>query len=244
MPALSRPMYFLCWIVLLFVVTPITWLLFQQRKDKILQLKGTEQELIKSTTNLQSLRSQINPHFLYNILNTLYGTALQENADRTATGIQQLGDMMRFMLDENHLDYIPMTREIEYLNNYISLQKLRLPADAPITIASNISETNCQHKIAPMLLIPFVENAFKHGISLNAASWITINLTCSQKNIHFEVRNSMHAKSATDPEKERSGIGLVNVMERLKLIYPGRFQFSVNGDGSEFFVLLNIETTN
>ena len=235
---------FLCWIVLLLVVTPITWLLFQQRRDSILQLKGAEQELIKSTTNLQSLRSQINPHFLYNILNTLYGTSLQENADRTATGIQQLGDMMRFMLDENHLDYIPMTREIEYLNNYISLQKLRLPTDAPITIESNISETNCQHKIAPMLLIPFVENAFKHGISLNAASWITISLTCSQKNVHFEVRNSMHQKSATDPEKERSGIGLVNVVERLKLIYPGKFQFSVNGDGAEFFVILNIETTN
>ncbi|MEP6746650.1 MAG: histidine kinase [Bacteroidota bacterium] len=241
----SFPVYvFLCWIVLLLVATPVTWLLFQQRRDKIIQLRGVEKELVKSTTNLQSLRAQINPHFLYNILNTLYGTALQENADRTANGIQQLGDMMRFMLDENHLDYIPMSREIEYLNNYIALQKLRLPADAPIIIESNISDTNCNHKIAPMLLIPFVENAFKHGISLNTKSWIKIALACDEKNIHFEVRNSMHPKAAHDPEKERSGIGLINVVERLKLIYPGKFQFSVNGDGAEYFVILNIETTN
>ncbi len=235
---------FLFWGIALFVLTPLNWLLFQQRRDKIIQLRGLEKELVKSTTNLQSLRSQINPHFLYNILNTLYGTALQENANRTANGIQQLGDMMRFMLDENHLDYIPMSREIEYLNNYIALQKLRLPRDAPIIIESNISDTNCNHKIAPMLLIPFVENAFKHGIRLNSASWIKISLHCDPKNVHFEVRNSMHAKADNDPEKERSGIGLVNVVERLKLIYPGKFQFSVNGDGTEYFVLLNIETTN
>lgn len=230
-----------CWIVLLLIVTPVNWLFFQQRRDKILQLKGTEQALIKSTTNLQSLRSQINPHFLYNILNTLYGTALRENADHTAIGIQQLGDMMRFMLDENHLDYISMSRETEYLTNYIALQKLRFPTDAPLSIESNINTTNCNHKIAPMLLIPFVENAFKHGIRLGATSWIKIDLSCTLTSIHFEVRNSMHPKTVTDPEKERSGIGLVNVVERLKLIYPGKFQFSVNGDGTEYFVILTIE---
>ncbi len=202
---------------------------------------GAEKALVKSKTDLQFLRSQINPHFLFNVLNTLYGTALQENAERTAGGIQKLGDMMRFMLHENNQDFIQMSKEIEYLKNYISLQKLRTESSADIIIVENISEQNCNHKIAPMLLIPFVENAFKHGISLKEKSWIKINLECNEKNILFEVRNSMHARLDNDPEEERSGIGFKNVLERLKLTYGGRFQASVNSDGTEFFVQLAIQ---
>jgi len=229
------------WAEQLFIVTPLTWWYYQSNKDKILQLRVVEKELVKSKADLQFLRSQINPHFLFNILNTLYGTALQENAERTAGGIQRLGDMMRFMLHENNLDFIQMSKEIEYLKNYIVLQKLRTQSSPEIIIEDNISEQNCNHKIAPMLLIPLVENAFKHGISLKERSWIKINLECTEKNILFEVRNSMHEKISNDPEKEKSGIGFKNVLERLKLIYPGRFQISVNGDGTEFFVQLSIE---
>jgi LytS/YehU family sensor histidine kinase len=196
---------------------------------------------VKSKTDLQFLRSQINPHFLFNVLNTLYGTALQENAMITAEGIQKLGDMMRFMLHENNLDFIEMHKEIEYLKNYIALQKLRTQSSPDIIIEDNISDQNCNRKIAPMLLIPLVENAFKHGISLKERSWIKINLECSQDQIVFEVHNSMHAKIDNDPEKERSGIGFKNVLERLKLIYGNRFQISVNGDGKEFFVKLAIQ---
>lgn len=225
----------------LFIITPISWLVYQNKKDKILQLQGAEKALAKSKTDLQFLRSQINPHFLFNILNTLYGTALQENAERTASGIQKLGDMMRFMLHENHLEFIQMSKEIEYLRNYIALQKLRTQSSSEIIIEENISDQNCNHKIAPMLLIPLVENAFKHGISLKEKSWIQINLECNEKNILFEVRNSMHPQKDNDPEEEKSGIGFKNVLERLKLIYGGKFQISVNGDGIEFFVQLSIQ---
>jgi len=227
--------------MLLFCITPITWLLYQTQKDKILLLRGTEKALAKTKTDLQFLRSQINPHFLFNVLNTLYGTALQEKAERTASGIQKLGDMMRFMLHENNLDFIDMGKEIGYLRNYISLQKLRTQSSPDIIIEENISDQSCRHKIAPMLLIPLVENAFKHGISLKEKSWIKIDLSCTENNILFEVRNSMHIKQENDPEKERSGIGFKNVLERLKLIYPGKFQASVNGDGKEFFVQLSIQ---
>ena len=230
------------WAEQLFIVTPLTWWYYQSNKYKILQLRIVEKELVKSKADLQFLRSQINPHFLFNVLNTLYGTALQENAERTAGGIQKLGDMMRFMLHENNLDFIEMSKEIDYLKNYIALQKLRTQSSPEIIIEDNISEQNCNHKIAPMLLIPLVENAFKHGISLKERSWIKINLTCTEKNILFEVRNSMHEKTANDPEKEKSGIGFKNVLERLKLIYRDKFQISVNGDGEEFFVKLSIET--
>ncbi len=229
------------WALQLFIITPITWWYYQTYKDKILQLRVVEKQLVKSRTDLQFLRSQINPHFLFNVLNTLYGTALQENAERTAEGIQKLGDMMRFMLHENNLDFIEMNKEIEYLKNYIALQKLRTQSSPEIIIEDNISEQNCNHKIAPMLLIPFVENAFKHGISLKEKSWIKINLECTEKNILFDVHNSMHEKEENDPEKDKSGIGYKNVLERLKIIYGGSFQISVNRDGKEFFVKLTIQ---
>jgi len=95
-----------------------------------------------------------------------------------------------------------------------------------------------------MLLIPLVENAFKHGISLKERSWIKINLTCTEENILFEVRNSMHEKISNDPEKGRSGVGFKNVLERLKLIYHDKFQISVNREGKEFFVKLSIRPVN
>jgi LytS/YehU family sensor histidine kinase len=195
---------------------------------------------VRSKTDLQFLRSQINPHFLFNTLNTLYGTALQENAGRTAEGIQRLGDMMRFMLEENNLDLIPMHKEIDYLNNYIVLQKLRTQLSKEIVIEDHINEQYCDHRIGPMLLIPLVENAFKHGISLNERSWIIIELSCTEKEILFKVRNSMHVKANSDPEKERSGIGFKNVVERLKLLYPGKHEVLVNQDGKEFMVQLII----
>jgi hypothetical protein len=234
------PVFLSLWIVQLLVVTPISLLIYQQRKDKILQLRGLETELGQSRADLQFLRSQINPHFLFNVLNTLYGTALQENAGQTAGGIQQLGDMMRFMLHENNLDRIPMEKEIGYLKNYIALQELRTQSSSTIHIDARIDEAFCHHEIAPMLLIPFVENAFKHGISLRESSWIKIRLSCDPKSIHFEIRNSVHSRQGDDPEKDKSGIGMKNVLHRLNLAYPGRHEFYVHQDEREFFVQLAI----
>jgi histidine kinase/GHKL domain-containing protein len=230
----------LYWLFLLLIVTPLTWLLYQQRKDKIIQLKGMETALARSTSDLQFLRSQINPHFLFNTLNTLYGTALREKSEQTAEGIQMLGDMMRFMLHENNLDFIPMVKEIEYLKNYIALQKLRTPPSPDILIEDNIDEIKCNRQIAPMLLIPFVENAFKHGISLKERSWIDIKLECTETSICFEVRNSIHNNLEGDTEKDKSGIGLKNVAERLILLYPGRHELQVQVSRNEFVAKLVI----
>jgi len=231
------------WLFGLLIITPVSWIIYQYRKDQILRMRGMEKELIQSQSNLAFLRSQINPHFLFNVLNTLYGTALQEQAERTAEGIQKLGDMMRFMLHENNLEQIRMRREIEYLENYISLQKLRTATSAGIVIEDDICGDHCDHMIAPMLLIPFVENAFKHGISLQEKSWIKITLRCDATHIYFETRNSIHARPAGDPDKSASGIGLNNVRERLRLQYPGRYDLEVNGSTHEFLVKLVIRVT-
>ena len=229
------------WSVNVLVTTPISWLIFRQWKDKILQLKGLQTALGQSEADLQFLKAQINPHFLFNALNTLYGTALQEDATRTAEGVQRLGDMMRFMLHENHLERIPMSKEIDYLKNYIALQQLRTKASDTIRIETVIDEACPDFSIAPMLLIPFVENAFKHGISLREPSWIRLRLHCEGKKIQYEVRNSIHTRREGDPEKDRSGIGLKNVLHRLKLLYPDRHEFYMHQDEKEFFVQLTIQ---
>jgi len=224
-----------------FVVAFVLWVFYRSRRDRFMRIRGLEAALGRSEADLQFLRSQINPHFLFNALNTLYGTALQEEASKTAGGIQQLGDMMRFMLHENNQDRIPMSKEVEYLKNYIYLQRLRTDSSPQIRIDTEIDEEIPESMIAPMLLIPFVENAFKHGISLREPSWIHIRLNGDAKKILFEIRNSVHARQGNDPEKEKSGIGLKNVLHRLRLLYPNRHSFFVNQDEREFFVQLMIE---
>lgn len=231
------------WAVGVLIVTPLSWLDYRRQRKRILHVRGMEKELLKSKADLQFLRSQINPHFLFNALNTLYGTALLEGSKNTATGIQKLGDMMRFMLHENTLELIPMSKEIEYLRNYIALQRLRVQVSPDIVIEDTITVVDCEYPIAPMLLIPFVENAFKHGISLDGRSWIKLWLRCEKGKVWFEVRNSMHAGEGGegyDPERERSGIGLKNVSERLKLLYPDKHEISIGNDANEFFVRLEI----
>jgi len=235
------PFFFAGWLFHLVVTTPVSWFIYKERKDKIQQLRGMEAALTRSKADVQFLRSQINPHFLFNVLNTLYGTALQEGSERTAEGIQRLGDMMRFMLHDNTRDFIPMGREIDYLQNYIALQRLRVQSSPNIVINDAVNGDGCNNQIAPMLLIPFVENAFKHGISLREPSFINISLKCDAANIWFSVSNSMHAKQDNDTEKERSGIGIVNVAERLKISYPGKHTIMFNGDGKRFVVELHIQ---
>lgn len=230
-----------CMLLVQFVaLLPLTWWLYttgQSRKNTMLNL---QMALGRSAADLDFLRSQINPHFLFNALNTLYGTALQENAVNTSEGIQKLGDMMRFMLDENHLEKIPMHKEVAYLQNYISLQRLRTQGAADIQINVNIEEHYCQHDIAPMLLIPFVENAFKYGISLRNRSRIAISLSCDAEKIYFDVSNTTHTRPEHDPEKEGRGIGLNNVKNRLALLYPERHELSIRQTATEYFIHLTI----
>ena len=135
------------------------------------QKKQLQQQMQQA--QIQQLTYQLSPHFLFNALNTLYSVSLRENAAQTSDGIQKLGDMMRFMLHENHQDRIPLSKEIEYLNNFIDIQRMRIDESHDIKIEVNIQNADREIFIAPMLLNPFIENAFKHGISFRSASWIS-----------------------------------------------------------------------
>lgn len=225
----------------LFLTGPLAWFVYKRRMASTTELTTLKTELGKSDASLSFLKSQINPHFLFNALNTLYGTALQENAERTGEGIQKLGDMMRFMLHENVQDKISLTRDVDYLENYIALQKLRTSRSANIVIDTQIEEQLNNLQITPMLLIPFVENAFKHGISLQHPSHIKVTLQTKENTLYFDVHNSIHIKADNDPEKFKSGIGLVNVKQRLALFYPKKHELIIRESAKEFFIHLTIQ---
>ncbi|MFN8353626.1 MAG: histidine kinase [Spirosomataceae bacterium] len=195
-------------------------------------------QVLRQSAELSTLRSQINPHFLFNALNTLYSVAMKENSEKTADGIQKLGDMMRFMLHENNQERIPLSKELEYLQNFLDIQRMRIDESQSIEIRVNLQEAKPEVYIAPMLLNPFVENAFKHGISFRNPSWIYITLTQDATKLYFKVHNSVHAKSAEDPEREHSGIGLENVRKRLELLYPNRHTLDIQATEQDFFVSL------
>jgi len=205
------------------------------------EISGLKKQLGQSTASFDFLRSQINPHFLFNSLNTLYGTAIMEKAERTAQGVQQLGDMMRFMLQENLSDRIPLSREIDYLENYLSLQRLRTDKVSGVEIETDIQRGIEEEFIAPMLLIPFVENAFKHGVSLVHPSHIYIALERTDTSVVFTVINSRHEKQHMDPERHKSGIGLENVKQRLELLYPERHRLVIQENDKEFIAKLVIQ---
>jgi len=222
------------------ISAPLAWYIYKKRNETDEQISSLKKELGKSDASLGFLKSQINPHFLFNALNTLYGTALQEKAERTGEGIQKLGDMMRFMLQENMQDKISLSRDIDYLNNYIELQKFRTSLSVDIAINTEIEENFTALQITPMLLIPFVENAFKHGISLQSPSHIKITLQTKGNVLYFDVHNSIHLKADGDPEKLNSGIGLPNVKQRLNLLYPKKHELLIRESAKEFFVHLTL----
>ncbi|WP_181307616.1 sensor histidine kinase [Rufibacter sp. XAAS-G3-1] len=227
----------------LLITVPLSWLLYRRQMLGNAEIHVLKKELGQSTANFDFLRSQINPHFLFNALNTIYGTAIQENAERTSEGVERLGNMMRFMLQENMQERISLAREIEYLENYISLQRLRTDANPKVQIKEEIEQPVAPIQISPMLLIPFVENAFKHGISLREPSHINITLETKENKLFFDVHNSKHLKQGTDPEKDKSGIGLSNVKQRLQLLYPGKHELMIRETGKEFFVHLTLQVT-
>jgi sensor histidine kinase YesM len=228
-------------VFMLFILFPFSRMVFKKYEDYLGQITTLTQEVNQGSANLSFLKSQINPHFLFNALNTLYGSALTENAEKTSDGIQKLGDMMRFMLHENLQDKISIKREIEYLQNYLDIQLLRFGKEPNLELSIQIQEDFCEGEIAPMMLIPFIENAFKHGISTKNKSWIKINLRCLKGSIHLDVVNSVHAKKATEDPKDESGIGLDNVRKRLELLYPNTHSLTIVANDAEHFVHFSLQ---
>ncbi|HMQ63554.1 MAG TPA: histidine kinase [Flavilitoribacter sp.] len=196
------------------------------------------QENLESELNY--LKAQVHPHFLFNTLNNIYAMAEQEESRETAEGIARLSGLLRYVLYDCKAEQVLLEKEVDFLGNVIQLQRLRLADDDDIAIAFNMNGDYRGRRIAPLLLMPFVENAFKHGIDLKRSSFIRIDLEVQGDGLRFRVANSSF--NGQEPGKT-PGIGLQNVRRRLELLYPGRHQLEVTERDRIFTVNLQIPLT-
>lgn len=210
-------------------------------KDWVINL--TEIERLKSdkyASDLAFLKSQIDPHFLFNTLNSLYSTALEEKSDATAEGIAKLGTLMRYNLHDSQADAIPLTKEIDYIRKFIDLQKLRLTDTNTIQFKCDIDPEDQELiLIAPMLFIPLIENAFKYGVNPSKNSEINIHLYQKENRLTLEIENDI-VKQNTD--HEFGGVGLENLTKRLELLYPNRSELIQKNEQGRFHIALKIDT--
>ena len=183
--------------------------------------KEYENERLKSELSL--LRSQVSPHFMFNVLNSLASLA-RKRSEQLESFIIQLSHLMRYMLYESGEKRVTLEREVEYLKSYIDLQKLRFGNDVVIEFQTQV--TRMDLPIEPMLLIPFVENAFKHGIGLISDPTIRINLTLDDHQLQFSVYNKFN-KTLTETKDVGSGIGIQNVRRRLDLLYRDLYTLTI-----------------
>jgi Histidine kinase len=197
------------------------------------RLRQTEKE--KVNAELLYLKAQINPHFLFNTLNCIYSSAIEENADHTANAVVKLSGMMRYVITEAHNDFVSLEKELDYIGDYIELQKIRLAET--VRIGFHISGSGAGKKIAPLLLISFIENAFKHGVNPEAACAISVEITIQGYHLQLLVSN---AKVAT-MQPEGSNIGIENTQGRLQLLYPSKHELQITEDEKDFVVLLKID---
>lgn len=204
------------------------WFWVNEAESRLKQLQSE-----KLDAELNALKAQLDPHFLFNSLNSLYSLALEGDV-RTPEAILKLSHNMRYMLYECNAPQVTLIKEIEYLRNYLDLQRLRSQAHHIINFHTDIS--NPRQPVAPLIFIPFVENAFKHGDRKE----IDIQLIAKEKTLNFSVRN---LKKTEQPELEQthSGIGLQNIRRRLELLYPNHHLLNIEINNSFFIIHLQID---
>ena len=200
--------------------------------------KLQESEAARAKAELYNLRSQINPHFLLNTLNNIYAlTAI--NQERAQDAIQQLSKMLRHMLYDNQESSVALSDELQFLENYISLMKIRLSANVDVTFTHNVEVPGV--RIAPLIFISLIENAFKHGISPTEQSFVHIEINATDHEINCRIENSNHPKSNQD--RSGHGIGLNQVQRRLDLAYPNHYKWvkGTNEDGTIYTSAIHID---
>lgn len=197
-----------------------------------------ENEAMQLEMELKFLRSQISPHFLFNILTNLVSLA-RKKSDQLETSLLMLSRIMRYMLYHG-ADKISLSQEAEYLESYIELQKLRFGRDVKIVSNIQLSRDTTNYRIEPMLLIPFVENAFKHGTGSADQPFIDINLRNEQDVLSFQIQNKFDGRGDISKD-ESTGIGLSNVRSRLALLYPDRHDLVVRAHDDLFSINLTLK---
>ena len=214
-----------------------SWLRNEKQRQQL------REEMLQAELNF--LKAQVNPHFLFNVLNMAYASAAGSGDERTSGIIEKLANLMRYMLYESNVGSIELSKEVEYIESFIELQKMRLSSEIQSAVEFSVSGDPGSYKVAPLILIPFVENAFKHGIRLGKPSDILINLKVTSGNLYFEVANSI-AEAQNGLGHKNGGIGLENVKKRLALLYPDRHQLNISRKNDKFGIslILNLNDTH
>ncbi|MEO8108608.1 MAG: histidine kinase [Ginsengibacter sp.] len=224
--SIFRFLLFTVYAIVYSLIKGLTWLRLQKVKS--------EKEIISAS--LSQLRSKIDPHFVFNSLNTAYALSMEENAFKTSASIEDLSGLFRYSLAESTGEYVPIQKELEFIEKYIHLHKIRINESEKIKITTSILWDKTPADIVPMLLINFIENAFKYGISAREPSFIEINLSIKNKKLNLIIKNSMHVRNNIG----KNGIGLKNSLERLDLLYHDKYTLQQKEEKTIHEIILNI----
>ena len=207
------------------------WYVYQNAAQQLVQEKlGAE---------LKFLKAQIHPHFLFNTLNNLYALTLKKS-DKAPDVVLKLSSLLSYMLYECNAETVPLSKEIELLETYIALEKIRY--DKRLDITYRLKGEVGTKTIAPMLILAFVENSFKHGVSDEIeGAWISIDITISTKELALKVDNSKSKQETEDSSNYKEGIGLNNVKRRLELLYPNNHELKIIDSEESYLVMLHLK---
>lgn len=207
------------------------WYVYQQAAQQLVHEK--------LEAELKFLKAQIHPHFLFNTLNNLYALTLKKSDDAPDV-VLRLSDLLNYMLYECNANWVPLNKEIEVLENYLSLEKIRY--GERLDIIYNLKGEHSSKVIAPMLILPFVENSFKHGASEETQNaWVDIDITIKDNEMTLKVDNSKSNLKAEDIRSYKEGIGLKNVQRRLELLYPQRHELRLLDSETSYLVILKLD---
>ncbi len=205
-----------------------------QRDRRELQTQTMQSEL-------KFLKSQINPHFLFNTLNNLYALTLKKS-DKAPEIVIKLSEMMRYMLYECNEKRVLLSKEVSYIRNYLDLERLRQGKNVQIDFTVKGNVTN--QKIAPLMFIPFLENSFKHGLNNQISQgFVNIEMEVSEGSVDFYIENSKAEKLPAIEHRRSGGIGLVNVRRRLNLLYPNHYNLDIKDNPNTYAVNLKLDLT-
>ena len=233
------PIKMFLYIQMLSYMAPLLFSIAIKTTKRWIQTEAERKEAanVKLKSELQHLHYQLQPHFFFNSLNNIYAM-VDISPDQAKTSIHSLSKLMRYMLYETNVELISLSKEIDFMKKYIDLMKLRVSDKTVVNY--NFPQQETSIKVAPLLFISLIENAFKHGVSASKSSTIDINISTQDKTVLFTIENDDFPKKSDD--KSGSGIGLVNIKKRLELLYLNKNSFSTIVKDNRFIAKLEIET--
>lgn len=234
--------YLAAMLIYVFGMAPLAWFKIARhlRNENELRRKieneRLETQLKLREAELKLLKSQIHPHFLFNTLNNLYSLSL-EKSDKTPELIIRLSDMLSYIIYDCKSEKVSLSKEVDFIRNYIELQRVRYDS---CDISFNVKGEIINQQIAPMILHTFIDNGFKHGAEVDPDNpWIKISIVSNNGTLFMSVLNSMRNNSL--PEKQNTGIGIVNVRKRLDLLYKEKYELVLQNSGNKYAVLLKLQ---